>query len=44
MVGLVLDGRGRPLGLNQDSAARRKQLLEWGEIMNSYADLSTVAL
>jgi hypothetical protein len=40
VVGLVLDGRGRPLGLNPDAAARRKQLLSWGAAMNSYADLS----
>jgi uncharacterized protein (TIGR01319 family) len=44
VVGLVLDGRGRPLGLNPDHAARRKQLLEWGEVMRSYADLSQVHL
>lgn len=44
VVGLVLDGRGRPLGLNQDHDARRKQLLNWGEVMNSYADLSQVGL
>jgi len=44
VVGLVLDGRGRPLGLNEDHAARRKQLLQWGSIMNSYADLSKVSL
>jgi uncharacterized protein (TIGR01319 family) len=44
VVGLVLDGRGRPLGLNPDPAARRKQLLEWGNAMNSYADLSSVKL
>jgi hypothetical protein len=44
VVGMVLDGRGRPLGLNEDHAARRKQLLEWGEIMGSYADLSAVKL
>jgi len=40
VVGLVLDGRGRPLGLNADHDARRKQLLTWGAVMNSYADLS----
>lgn len=44
VVGLVLDGRGRPLGLNEDHGARRKQLLEWGSVMNSYADLSKVSL
>ncbi|MBN2083468.1 glutamate mutase L [bacterium] len=44
VVGLVLDGRGRPLGLNEDAAARRKQLMEWGAIMNSYADLSKASL
>ena len=44
VVGLVLDGRGRPIGLNPDAGARRKQLLEWGAAMNSYADLSQVNL
>lgn len=44
VVGVVLDGRGRPLRMNEDRAARRKQLLEWGEIMGSYADLSNVKL
>jgi hypothetical protein len=44
VVGLVIDGRGRPLGLNPDHAERRKQLMQWGEIMNSYADLSNVHL
>jgi uncharacterized protein (TIGR01319 family) len=44
VVGLVLDGRGRPLGLNPDHAERRKQLLAWGAEMRSYADLSHVEL
>jgi uncharacterized protein (TIGR01319 family) len=44
VVGLVLDGRGRPLGLNPDPAGRRKQLLAWGAEMHSYADLSQVEL
>jgi len=44
VVGLVLDGRGRPLGLNPDDDARRKQLMEWGEVMNSYADLTKAKL
>jgi hypothetical protein len=44
VVGLVLDGRGRPIGLNPDAGARRTQLLEWGAAMNSYADLSKVNL
>ncbi len=44
VVGLVLDGRGRPLGLNPDPAERRKQLITWGLEMDSYADLSQVKL
>jgi hypothetical protein len=36
VVGLVLDGRGRPVGLQSDIAARNKQLIEWGEAMGSY--------
>ena len=44
VVGLVLDGRGRPLGLNPDDAARRQQLMEWGAVMDSYADLAKAKL
>jgi hypothetical protein len=44
VVGLVLDGRGRPIALSPDAGARRKQLLEWGSAMDSYADLSDVKL
>ena len=44
VVGLVLDGRGRPIAINPDAGARRKQLLEWGAAMDSYADLSDVKL
>jgi uncharacterized protein (TIGR01319 family) len=39
VVGLVLDGRGRPLALSTDNAQRVKQLLEWGEVMGSYTDV-----
>lgn len=39
VVGLVLDGRCRPLALNPDPAARAKQLLEWGEAMGSYTNV-----
>jgi uncharacterized protein (TIGR01319 family) len=44
VVGLVLDGRGRPLGMNPDPAERRKQLITWGIEMRSFADLSDVSL
>jgi hypothetical protein len=44
VVGLVLDGRGRPIALNPDDAERRKQLMTWGEVMNSYAELSEINL
>jgi len=44
VVGLVLDGRGRPLGLSPDAAARRKQLIDWGTAMDSYADLAQASL
>jgi len=40
VVGLVLDGRGRPIALQQDAKARWKQLMDWGAIMGSYPDLS----
>ena len=44
VVGLVLDGRGRPVGLNPDAAERRKQLMQWGEAMNSYDNLANAKL
>ena len=44
VVGLVLDGRGRPLGLNADPGERRKQLITWGTEMRSYADLGRIDL
>ncbi|MCH7472628.1 glutamate mutase L, partial [bacterium] len=44
VVGLVLDGRGRPLALSENDAARRKQLLSWGEAMMSYAGGASVEL
>ena len=44
VVGLVLDGRGRPLGLSQDAAQRRQQLIAWGDAMESYADLAQAHL
>jgi hypothetical protein len=40
VVGLVLDGRGRPIALQQDDKARWKQLEQWGSVMGSYPDLS----
>ncbi|MDQ3023781.1 MAG: glutamate mutase L, partial [bacterium] len=42
VVGLVLDGRGRPLGLQTDEKARWKQLEQWGEVMGSYTDLARI--
>jgi uncharacterized protein (TIGR01319 family) len=36
VVGIVLDGRGRPLGLAENKEERRKQLLEWGEALELY--------
>jgi hypothetical protein len=40
VVGLVLDGRGRAIALQQDAKARWKQLEEWGEVMGSYSSAS----
>ena len=42
VVGVVLDGRGRPLYLSEDHEERRKQLLTWFEAMNAYPDLSGI--
>jgi hypothetical protein len=42
VVGLVLDGRGRPLGLNLDHDTRREQLLKWGTEMQSYTHVAAV--
>lgn len=39
VVGLVLDGRCRPLALNPDPGARARQLIEWGEAMGSYTNV-----
>jgi uncharacterized protein (TIGR01319 family) len=39
VVGLVLDGRGRPLKLVDDSLERRRYLRRWAEAMDSYANL-----
>lgn len=36
MVGVVLDGRGRPLELPKDKDKRRKMLLQWIKVMNLY--------
>ncbi|MCD6263743.1 glutamate mutase L [Candidatus Bathyarchaeota archaeon] len=35
-VGVVLDGRGRPLLLPEEDQARREKLLEWFDSMNLY--------
>jgi MutL protein len=40
VVGLVLDGRCRPLQLNSDAGARAKQLIEWGEALCSYVGVN----
>jgi len=44
VVGVVLDGRGRPIHLSDDNVERRKQLLAWFEAMNIYPDLSQVTV
>jgi hypothetical protein len=40
VVGLALDGRGRPIALSPENALRCKQLIEWGEVMGSYTDVA----
>ena len=36
MVGVVLDGRGRPMELPKDKNKRRKMLLQWNKVMDLY--------
>jgi uncharacterized protein (TIGR01319 family) len=36
VVGLILDGRGRPLALPSDRAARVKKLVEWNKALGVY--------
>ena len=36
VVGLILDGRGRPLNLPEEGAARRQKLVEWFKAMGAY--------
>ncbi len=36
VVGLILDGRGRPLALPQGPAARRQKLAEWNRALDAY--------
>ncbi len=42
VVGVVLDGRGRPIQLAQDHGERRNQLLSWFKAMDVYPDLSHI--
>jgi uncharacterized protein (TIGR01319 family) len=35
-VGLIIDGRGRPLMLPENVTERRKKLMEWFQAMNAY--------
>jgi len=38
VVGLILDGRGRPLALPADRAARVKKLVEWNKALSVYPE------
>jgi uncharacterized protein (TIGR01319 family) len=42
VVGVVIDGRGRPIYLSPNHDERRKQLISWFQAMNAYPDLSGV--
>jgi uncharacterized protein (TIGR01319 family) len=42
VVGVVLDGRGRPIYLSPNHDERRQQLLTWFQAMNAYPDLSHI--
>ena len=35
-VGVILDGRGRPLSLPEDTQRRREKLMEWMSALNVY--------
>jgi len=36
VVGIMLDGRGRPLALPEDDGTRRRQLVKWFRAINAY--------
>jgi len=36
VVGIILDGRGRPLALPDNSAARRRELIKWFKAVDAY--------
>jgi hypothetical protein len=36
VVGLVLDGRGRPFVMPADDATRRNKILEWNQALDIY--------
>jgi hypothetical protein len=36
VVGIMLDGRGRPLALPEDDATRRRQLVKWFRATDAY--------
>jgi len=38
VVGIILDGRGRPLKLPEDVSERRKKLFEWFKALNAYPE------
>src|SRR5205823_2843701 len=44
LIGLIVDARGRPLRLPADDAARRAQLLAWGQALRAYASRETFGL
>ena len=38
-VGIIIDGRGRPLQINSESSKRIADLKNWSEAINEYPDL-----
>lgn len=38
VVGLVLDGRGRPIALPEEAAARKRTIMAWNRAMQMYPD------
>jgi hypothetical protein len=37
-VGILLDGRGRPLELSENDSERIAKLQEWSKVVNEYPD------
>lgn len=36
VVGIILDGRGRPIAMQEDEEAQRKKIIEWSRALDAY--------